>query len=108
MFLNKTNRQLLAERSRRDVQQECDHAAEAGLRAREEVILCVQTTAKAKAIVDPIVVRSMEVVEPSERLRETVRHLLQCSRGVGEEVYTAVRQVVLDFHIPLDAATAES
>lgn len=88
------------ERTLADTQQECDLTAEQVLKDREAVVRYEQAISKARGAVEEAVAKDVELLEAKERLGTVVGHLLQCSMDAGEEVYDAVKRMVVDSDLP--------
>eukprot|EP00796_Vickermania_ingenoplastis_P009464 gene9464-6646_t len=69
---------------------------------REAAVRYDQAISKAKRAVDETVSEDVSLQENKERLQLTVHRLLECSRGAGEEVYEAVKKMVVEANLPLE------
>lgn len=74
------------------------------VQTREAAVRYDQAISKAKRTVDETISEDVALLETKERLQLTVHRLLECSRSAGEEVYDAVKNMVVEADLPLAEA----
>lgn len=72
------------------------------LHIRETMVRYEQAISKTNDGVDESIAKDVALLERKERLELTVRRLLECSKREGEEVYDAVKKMVIESGLPFE------
>lgn len=104
LYAAKEQRQLMVQ----DVQQAYDVESNDVLQTKEAIVRYEQAIEKASRVVEPSIARDVALAEEKARLGHAVERLLQASQLEGEEVYEAVKQMVVDAQLLPLAGTAST